>query len=115
MSTQIWLEKNQELVRSYKRKWYENNKEKHIEGGKIRKKELKKWVNEYKVSKKCKSCSENHIAVLDFHHRNPKEKDIDICVAISNGWSKKRLMKEIEKCDVLCSNCHRKLHYVPIV
>lgn len=46
--------------------------------------------------------------IFDFHHRNPKEKDFD--------WGKMRLrsfdkiVKELDKCDLLCSNCHRKEH-----
>lgn len=59
---------------------------------------------------KCNRCSETHIAVLDFHHEDPSTKDR----AISNmiySWSFEVVLKEMEKCEVLCSNCHRKHHY----
>jgi hypothetical protein len=59
---------------------------------------------------RCSRCPENHIAVLDFHHTDPKDKDR----AVSNmmyDWSFEAILKEMNKCEVLCSNCHRKHHY----
>jgi hypothetical protein len=57
-------------------------------------------------------CPENHPACLDFHHKNPKQKDFEIACAIRQGWTKPRILEEIEKCIVVCSNCHRKLHWL---
>jgi hypothetical protein len=48
---------------------------------------------------------------LQFHHRNPREKDFTISNACSWGWSIERILKEMEKCDVLCANCHAKRHW----
>lgn len=63
---------------------------------------------EYKGGK-CERCGYNkYYGALEFHHRNPSEKDFQ--------WNKLRLMswdkivKEINKCDLLCSNCHREVH-----
>lgn len=64
----------------------------------------------YKSTLKCSKCSESHPACLDFHHRDGEQKMQHVSVA-AKRWSWKRLMTEIAKCDVLCSNCHRKLHY----
>jgi hypothetical protein len=47
---------------------------------------------------------------LEFHHRNPAEKDEDIARAVQAGWALERLQAEVAKCVVLCANCHRKLH-----
>ncbi len=44
----------------------------------------------------------------DFHHLNGEEKDY--AMASLRMYSEKTMMKEVEKCAVLCSNCHRKLH-----
>jgi 5-methylcytosine-specific restriction endonuclease McrA len=46
---------------------------------------------------------------MDFHHRNPKEKDIGISRLVMSKWE--RVKHELNKCDLLCSNCHRELHY----
>ena len=76
-----------------------------------RKQELKAWFQNLKSTLKCGHCPENHPATLDFHHLDGRKKDRAVCVSISNGWSKERVLKEISKCKVLCANCHRKLHW----
>ena len=65
---------------------------------------------EYKKGLDCQSCGEGHPACLDFHHRNPEEKELNIAHA-TGGYRIEAIMNEISKCDVLCANCHRKLHY----
>ena len=62
-------------------------------------------------TKLCTKCNENHPACLDFHHRDSSEKEYTIAYLTGNTGSIKRIIQEIEKCDVLCANCHRKLHY----
>jgi hypothetical protein len=44
---------------------------------------------------------------LDFDHRDPQEKEFCISSALSTVPRLKRLRKEIDKCDILCANCHR--------
>lgn len=57
----------------------------------------------------CQKCGERHLACLDFHHRAGTIKLGSVGKA---GWCGiKRLKEEIAKCDVLCSNCHRKHHF----
>jgi hypothetical protein len=58
----------------------------------------------------CSRCGEDHPACLDFHHRDPATKDMNIAQVMGN-ISLKRLREEVQKCDVICSNCHRKLHW----
>jgi len=57
----------------------------------------------------CKVCGETHPACLDFHHREPSEKEGHI--GEFRRFGIKRLLAEIAKCDVLCANCHRKFHH----
>lgn len=59
---------------------------------------------------KCCICGYNKcIDAFDFHHKNPLEKDD----TIKNLWGKKWevILKEVEKCILLCSNCHRETHW----
>lgn len=54
------------------------------------------------------ACGESDPLVLDFDHRDPTTKELDISHAIQNGWSPMRLEVEIGKCDIVCANCHRR-------
>lgn len=58
----------------------------------------------------CIVCNESEIVCLDFHHLDPMFKEDNISLLSNCGYSIERLEKEIEKCVVICSNCHRKLH-----
>lgn len=42
---------------------------------------------------------------MDFDHRNPDDKELNIAKVYAYG--KERLLAEIKKCDIVCSNCHR--------
>lgn len=73
-------------------------------------KQRKNWIDRYKADKGCSSCPEKDPVCLDFHHRNPDEKANTIANLVRNTASESVLLTEIAKCDLLCSNCHRKLH-----
>lgn len=97
--------------KQYTKKHYKDNKQYYIKKSNLRTKNLRKWIREYKANLSCGRCGENHIACIEFHHSDPKIKDLDISRVAGRGWSIERLLKEINKCEVVCSNCHRKLHY----
>jgi len=60
----------------------------------------------------CIKCGyDKSLYALTFHHRIPKEKVIEISVAIRNySFKHKILQNELKKCDLLCFNCHMELH-----
>lgn len=64
---------------------------------------------EYKGGK-CQQCGYcKSLSALEFHHRDSTEKDF----GIARRWYKGLddiLKKELDKCDLLCSNCHREVH-----
>jgi hypothetical protein len=63
---------------------------------------------------KCVICSYNKCpAALEFHHRNPDEKDFTIS-HLSTVILSDEVKNELDKCDLLCSNCHREKHYFGI-
>lgn len=74
---------------------------------------LKNVVNEYKKDG-CAKCGEKRIYVLDFHHIDPSTKDNTI-TRMSTKYSLDRLKKEIDKCVVLCANCHREFHHLNLL
>ena len=95
------------------RRWYSNNRKKQIGWIRERKKIIKKWMVKYKSKLKCTKCPECHPSCLEFHHKQrKKEKNFEISRMVGQGYSITRIKEEIFKCIVLCSNCHRKLHFI---
>ena len=59
---------------------------------------------------KCEICGYNKcIDALEFHHKDPKQKDFNIS-KMGYGRKFEILLKEVDKCNLLCSNCHREIH-----
>ena len=65
-------------------------------------------IKECKQGKSCLICGEREPVCLDFHHLKDKEFNIADMVSKKLSWVK--IVKEMEKCVVICANCHRKLH-----
>lgn len=73
-----------------------------------RRKLLKQKLVSYKGGK-CEICGYGKcVSALEFHHINPNEKEF----TFSRGmvFSYKRLVDEVDKCMLLCANCHREIH-----
>ena len=72
-------------------------------------KEKRNNTHEYiqRFKDKCICCGESDVACLDFHHLNDKYESL----SHMNSHSTDTINKEINKCVILCANCHRKLHY----
>jgi hypothetical protein len=59
----------------------------------------------------CEKCGYNkNIAAFDFHHKDPNKKDFNLDVRKLSNTKMTILMEEVEKCDLLCANCHREIH-----
>ena len=58
----------------------------------------------------CKKCGEDKNYLIEFHHRDPKEKEFVIAHWRKKSWSK--FLNELQKCDTLCKNCHAEFHYL---
>lgn len=68
---------------------------------------LKKRAVEYKGGS-CISCGYNRcLRALQFHHRDPNKKDFQIAGRL-RSWN--NVLIEINKCDLVCSNCHAEIH-----
>ena len=63
---------------------------------------------------KCIKCGFDQVGALQFHHRDPQEKRFAICDALNSGYKMKysweEILKEVEKCDLICANCHHLEH-----
>ncbi|KKN80381.1 hypothetical protein LCGC14_0329740 [marine sediment metagenome] len=68
-------------------------------------------VNAIKRERGCQVCGESEPCCLDFHHRDPITKFKSVS-KLTVGYSWEWVEQEIKKCDVLCSNCHRKMMWM---
>jgi hypothetical protein len=106
--------KDPEKQKEYRKKWYEDHKnvtiKRSYDSKRVQIAKMQKFANDYKLEKGCCRCPENDPVCLDFHHEDPEKKDIAVAIAVNRGWGQKRIQKEIDKCVVICANCHRKLH-----
>lgn len=110
--------KNQRICRKCQnaryRKTYHKNHDKYKHRNLDRRTKFKEYAKSLLADKKCQHCGEDDPITFDYHHIDPKQKEISISRFINNMYpneaNKKKLHDEIEKCIILCSNCHRKEH-----
>ena len=106
---------HKDAIKAYHKNWdrknYEQHKEKILERNGQRKKEVAGWYRKYKSTLFCIECGMSHLAALQFHHRDRTKKSFSIADVVRRGYGIKRIEDEIEKCDILCVNCHAKVHW----
>lgn len=66
------------------------------------------WLNSIKAETGCYFCGETTPVCLDFHHIDPTEKSFTISLVMKH--SVEEIIEEMQKCAVICANCHRKVH-----
>lgn len=76
---------------------------------------VKEWRNNRKIKAieykggKCIKCGYDRcITALEFHHLEPNKKDFTISKNVNHSFEKIR--KELDKCILVCANCHREIH-----
>ena len=97
MDAEYHRQKGKEHYQKYKEKYAARSKDVRARNYAI--------MNEYRKDG-CTRCDEKDPACLDFHHLGGKDAKVSSLV----NCSEQRLRAEIEKCIVLCANCHRKEH-----
>lgn len=100
-------EKNKECYKKY----YLKNRKKFAARQKKRREDVRNLIRETKLKIGGCKCGETHLSCLDFHHRDEKDKLFDVSSGTRIGYSVKKIKEEIAKCDILCKNCHAKLHW----
>ena len=99
---------------SVDQRWHYRNAELKCERTRNRRARLRKWIYSIKLeSKGCSHCNEDDPACLDFHHRENDNRLMPVNKMVPHGFGKDRIRMEIAKCDLICANCHRKLHAQP--
>lgn len=87
------------------------DREKLYQAQKRHRVKIRKLLLEFLSTQRCAVCKESDPIVLDFDHKRRDTKFKPISLMMSGHYSWKSLMKEIEKCQILCANCHRRKSY----
>lgn len=102
---------NKQKQKESQHKFYLANKAQVIQANRVRRAALKKWFREeLTVNDVCKVCGEKDRSCIDYHHLDPKKKDMEIGTMLRSLRSRERILEEYAKCISLCANCHRKFH-----
>jgi ribosomal protein L44E len=96
--------------KEYSAAHYKRNTEEIKATTKEKRSSMKKEWKAYKATLYCTKCGFNHTAALDFHHIDPSNKTGSVNQLVSDGRFK-AAFEEMEKCIVLCANCHRIHHH----
>jgi hypothetical protein len=92
--------------RAYTRQHYAANKSYYLAKSKQHNAKIKAFIDSLKVGP-CSDCKNTFNPwQMDFDHARG-EKEILIAYIRSRGLSRKRLLEELRKCDLVCANCHR--------
>ena len=67
-----------------------------------------RWIVKVKIHYGCRLCKEKDISCLTLHHIDPATKERKVCKCLSN-FSIRVIREEINKCVILCLNCHAKV------
>lgn len=97
---------DEDYHRDYSKRHYETNKAYYLEKNKKARLKKVQYIRDLKSEASCADCGEDfpHY-VMEFDHRDPSEKVAAVSTLVSSSW--KKLYAEIDKCDVVCANCHR--------
>jgi hypothetical protein len=94
----------------YKREHYERNKQRYVDAALARNRKLRlertEWLLEYFDSHPCVDCGETDPLVLEFDHLHDKEFQVGSMLSYRR-WT--AVLAEIDKCEVRCANCHRRI------
>jgi hypothetical protein len=96
---------------AYHREHYLANKQRYVDQARTRKQALRRerttYLLGYFALHPCTDCGEDDPVVLEFDHLGADTKCFDIGQALSyRKWQS--ILDEIEKCEVVCANCHRR-------
>lgn len=106
-----FYEKCKECMKVRGRKYYHDNRKRQLSLALIRRHraylEKRKFINKIK-NKPCVDCGIKYpYYVMDLDHKTGKGKVKEVGYMTSRNWSLEKIKKEVEKCEVVCANCHR--------
>jgi hypothetical protein len=101
--------------RAYHRLYYQRNRSRFIAKNRRNKNRQRKRLRTILLKIKQRPCQDCrgtfHPWVMELDHRDGTIKEAAVADLVSKGCTDARLLEEVEKCDVVCANCHRMRTY----
>lgn len=98
-----YQQEHKDEIRAKRKERYCNNRDRELAKRSAFKEKM------YALKTPCVKCGESRPWVIQFHHKDYREKKFDISKCA--GRSEESVLDEIDKCVCLCSNCHDEFHY----
>ncbi len=93
---------NQTVTRQH----YQNNKANYLSSNGISRAKKREKLKEFLSDKQCKDCGNRDSRVLEFDHiTNNKLANVGNLLSRNYSWA--NILLEIDKCEIVCANCHR--------
>jgi hypothetical protein len=88
------------------REYYQKDPQRHWDLRRRRREELLAWFRTLKEERPCVDCEQTfHFAAMQWDHIGT-DKVANVSDMVFRGFSKKRILNEITKCELVCANCH---------
>ena len=87
---------------------HEDENMSHSQAVAIKRRAIKKALIDYKGGKCCRCGYNKSMRALEFHHLDPSIKDFGISTCLTK--SMESLKQEVDKCILVCANCHAEIH-----
>lgn len=92
----LWYANNKDRIRDKKNKQSRDNRKRNLQ-----------YTVDYLRENPCEDCGKDDYRVLDFDHRKSETKIAAVSDLVRRGFSIEVIQREIDKCSIRCSNCHR--------
>jgi len=76
----------------------------------VKKKVVSEKIYEHLGYDGCVVCGNTDQRVHCFHHRKPQDKDFEISQHLRKNHNLDKILREVDKCDLMCRNCHAIIH-----
>lgn len=115
MPRKLDTEEAREKKRAYEREWRRKRYQEDPEYRQRKRSQDNAWrdrlreeVRQYKLEQGCSQCGYSKCSrALQFHHANGVK---EFEIARDTGMGREKMWQEIDKCELLCSNCHAERH-----
>src|SRR5688572_4335931 len=101
--------------RQYNVRYYAAHRDAELDRVKRRQAATISWLRDVR-RRPCEDCGQSFPPyVMDFDHRDPQKKLFAVTTGSAHLMSREKLITEIEKCDIVCANCHALRTYASLM